>query len=164
MKNKKTIFKSEVIRTLNTQEKYYNDKLILLLGAFVEETIITILPSFVSYDNKNRPLIINKDIIKKIENNHGKIISENVIITANDFDFIIKNVDDNKDKINLIKIIPNSPNFLTIGANRINGFFIVTYYESRPKKINTIKNLLLNKGDSLNHTGGAAFPSFATFL
>jgi hypothetical protein len=164
MKNKKTIFKNVIIRTLNEQEEYYKNKLELLNNENIEESVLAILPTFISNDGKVRPLILNKQIVKKIKTGHGEFILENIILTANDFDFVIKNVDGNKDKINLIKLIPKSPHFLTIGANRINGFFTVTYYESRPKKINTIKNLLQNKGDSLNHIGGAAFPSFATFL
>jgi len=163
MKNKKTIFKYKTsIRKLNKNESIYRQRLKLLIENEVNEVIISILPIFASYDNKIRPLIFDKNILNKIETNHGKIIPENLIINANDWDYVIKNVDGNRDKINLIKMI-NNKHYLTIGVNRFNGFFIVTHYESRPKKINTIKNLLINKGDSLNRIGGSAdISSFAT--
>lgn len=164
MKHKKTIFKyNKNIRKLNKNESIYMQRLKLLIDDELDEIIISILPIFASYDYKIRPLIFNKNILHKIEVNHGKIIPENLIINANDWDYIIKNVDGNRDKINLIKMI-NDRHYITIGANRFNGFFVVTHYESRPKKINTIKNLLINKGDSLNRIGGAAnISSFATF-
>lgn len=155
-KAKKSLFTSLTIRELNTTENYYREKIkSMLLGDF-EACTISMLPAFVSNDEKSRSLILKKEIINKIQNDHGRIIYENLIINANNWDYVIRNVEGNVDKINLIKIIPDTPYFLTIGANRVNGYFIVTHYESRPKKINTLKNLLKNKGDSLNHIGETA--------
>lgn len=155
-KPKKSLFISPVIRELNTEENYYKQKIELMLVDDLIVCTISLLPSFVSHDGKRRSLILHKNIINKIDKDHGKMILENLIINANNWDYVIKNVEGNIDKINLIKIIPDTPYFLTIGANRVNGYFVVTHYESRPKKINTLKNLLKNKGDSLNHIGETA--------
>lgn len=155
---KKSLFKSPVIRELYENEIKQRTKVRLVLLGKRKKAIIAILPELISHDGKSRPLILHKDIVMKIENDHGKIILENLIINANDWDYVIKNVNGNKDKINLIKILPNTPYFLTIGANRFNGFFTVTHYESRPKTDQTLKNLLHNKGDSLVHIERTALP------
>lgn len=155
-KSKKSAFVSEAIRELNDIEEYYKYKISSMIIYDLKTCTLSLLPPFVSHDGKRRSLILSNNIIKKIENGHGKIIIENLIINANNWDYVIKNVKGNVDKINLIKLIPNSTHFLTIGANRINGYFIVTHYESSPKKHTTLKNLLQNKGDSLNHIGEAA--------
>lgn len=155
-KLKKTLFIIPVIRELNNTENYYKEKIKSMLLSGFEVCTISMLPAFVSNDGKSRSLILKKEIINKIQNDHGNIIFENLIINANNWDYVIRNVEGNVDKINLIKIIPNTSYFLTIGANRVNGYFVVTHYESRPKKINTLKNLLKNKGDSLNHIGETA--------
>jgi hypothetical protein len=163
MKNKKTIFTGKTIRHLNTQEVYYKNKIDLLLKGDSQNAIITILPSFASIDGKIRPLILNKTIVTKVENDHGKILLENLVINANDFDYVIKNMYGDPDKINLLKRIPDSNNILVIGANRNNGFFTVTHYEVDTKNPDKLKNLL-KKGDSLDRNGRAAVPSFATLL
>lgn len=149
--DKKSLFKTSKLRKLNHNEKILCKKVHLLLQGKRRKATIGIVPDFASYDGKSRALILHIDIVNKIEHDHGKIVPENIIINANDWDYVIKNVNGNTDKINLIKIIPNTPYFLTIGANRINGFFIVTHYESRPKTYNTLKNLLRNKGDFLEN-------------
>jgi hypothetical protein len=162
MKYKKTQFKTKHIRKLNNREKRIITKIVLDLEN-KNTCNIALLPSFVSNDNKKRLLILNNNIINKIEKDHGKIILQNLIINANDWDYVIKNVDKNTDKINLIKVI-NSKGLLLIGANRINGYFMLTYFEITTKNSQTKLKNLLQRGDSLNNTGGAAFPSSATFL
>ncbi len=159
---KKTIFNHRAIRTLNSTELQFHTKLLNTVLGQEPFSVISHLPKFVSHDDKSRPLILHIKIIEKIENDHGKIIFENVIINANDWDYVIKNVDHNPDKINLIKLIPGTNNLLTIGANRDNGFFMVTHYETQTRSPYKLKNLLQNRGDSLDNTGGAAVPSFAT--
>lgn len=154
--NKKSRFISKPIRKLNTVENYYKYKLYSMIKHDLKICTLSLLPDFVSNDGKRRSLILHKNIIAKIENSHGEIVIENLIINANNWDYVIKNVEGNIDKINLIKLIPDTTHFLTIGANRINGYFVVTHYESSPKKSSTLKNLLKNKGDSLNHIGEAA--------
>lgn len=154
--SKKSPFISLPIRKLSKVEKSLYKKANLVVKGKVFQIALGTVSSLASYDGRSRPLILHADIIRKIELGHGKIVLENLIISINDWDYILKNVDGNKDKINLIKKIPHTPYFLTVGANRINGFFIVTHYESRPKKHNTLKNLLRNKGDFLENTEEAA--------
>ena len=154
---------SPQIRKLSTKEMRFYIKAQKVCNKQVPKATIAKLPAFVSQDGKKRSLILTRMIIEKIENDHGKIGIENLIINANDWEYVIKNVDGNPDKINLIKTIPGSYNLVTIGANRANGFFMVTHYETSTRSPNKLKNLLQNRGDSLDHTGGAAVPSFATF-
>ena len=158
----KSQFKSKTVEdTLNEEEqKYYKDVQSVLSGE-IEKTDIANIPSFISYDGKERPLVLNKIIVDKIENDHGKIDAKNLILNANEWDYAIKNVQGDKDKINLIKKIPDTNNYLMIGANRDNGFFVVTHFEIESKTDNRLKNLL-EKGDSLDRNGRAAVPSFAT--
>lgn len=56
---------------------------------------------------------------------------------------------DLKDKINLIKNIPNSDNFLLIGAVRDNGFYIITHFETEVLQGNELKSLL-GRGDLIS--------------
>lgn len=155
---KKSPFKSPPIRELNEIEHKHRSKVHMVLKGKRKKVVIAVLPESISHDGKSRPLILHKDIVLKIQNDHGKIPLENLIINANDWDYAIKNVNGNKYKINLIKVLPNTSYFLTIGANRFNGFFTVTHYESRPKTHQTLKNLLHNKGDSLVHIERTALP------
>ena len=155
-KPKKSAFISNPIRELTATEDYYKQKINSMIAYNTKMCTLALLPSFASNDDKRRSLIFKQEILNKIENDHGKIIVENLVINANNWDYVIKNIEGNKDKINLIKMISNTKHFLTIGANRINGYFVVTHYESSPKKRGTLKNLLKNKGDSLNHIGEAA--------
>lgn len=105
-------------------------------------------------------LVLSRSIVSS---DHCCLPLENFAITANDWDFIVKNVDGNPDKINLIKTIPGTSDFFVIAANRNNGFFLVTYFEYRAKNGKELKNLLQNKGDSLNKLGEAPSFSFATY-
>ena len=46
------------------------------------------------------------------------------------------------DKINLIKTIPNSENYLLIAANRDNGFYAVTHFETETSDHINLQRLL----------------------
>jgi hypothetical protein len=81
---------------------------------------------------------------------------------SRDWEYIICNVNKNLSKINLIVRIKNNHHFATIGANRYNGYYVVTYYETYTSKENKLKNLLYKKGDTLDRAGRAVGPSFAT--
>lgn len=152
---KKSVFKTPVLRKLHKNEKVLCKKVNLVLLRKRKKATVAILPDFVSHDNKSRPLFLHVDIVNKIERDHGKIILENFIINANNWDYVVKNVDGNRDKINLIKKIPNTTYFLLIGANRVNGFFTVTHFESRSENTGKLKNLL-QRGDFLTFIEEAA--------
>ena len=93
--------------------------------------------------------MLSKDIVLKIRSKHGDIDLANLLINAHDWDHVIKNLDRDKDKINLIKLIPNSDNFLLIGAVRNNGFFILTHFETEVMQGNELKSLL-GRGDLIS--------------
>jgi hypothetical protein len=127
-----------------------------------EYVVITMVPEFVSLDNISRPLIISRTILDKIVRDHGSFHIENLIIHANDWEYVIRNVHKDPLKINLINIIQGVHHFSTIGANRYNGYYIVTYYETYTDQNLKLKNLLHKKGDALDRAGRAVDPSFAT--
>lgn len=148
----KTQFKSPQIRDLKPEEQVSLQKVNAVLNGTSKTEIIAHTPDFVSNDGKERPLVFSSEIANKIKS-HGNLIPENLVLNANDWDYAIKNVDGNPDKINLIKKIPNSDNFLVIGANRDNGYFTVTHFEYSSKNGQELKNLLQNKGDALDKFG-----------
>ncbi len=149
MENKKSLFISKQIRKLTRTEGLYVINIVKIIQNKVDKNIISYIPHYVSYDNKIRPLILDINILLKIENKHGKISIENLLINAHDFDYIIRNVDNNIDKINLIKLIPKTNNFLIISAVRINGFFMLTHFVTEGLIGNELKSLL-GRGELLS--------------
>lgn len=167
-KKPKTQFKSGQIRDLKSEEQSSLQKVKAVLDGKSKTEVIAHTPGFVSFDGKERPLILSSDIKNKITNDHGKISAENLVINANDWDAVLKNVKSpdgkkiNPDKINLIKKIPGSNNVLVIAANRDNGFFTVTHYELISDSGNELKSLL-GRGDLFNRSGDPLNPdSFFT--
>lgn len=148
-KPKKSQFISKQIRELNEVEKEFLQDLKDFIYLKKDKCIIPYLPQYISSDSKIRSLILSKEIVIKIINKHGKIPVNNLLINANDWDFIIQNIDKIKDKINIIKQIPNSDNFLLIGAVRDNGFFILTHFETEVLQGNELKSLL-GRGDLIS--------------
>lgn len=129
-KPKKTLFISKQIRGLSNKEKRYLKKIKRLLNKESLVETIGYIPSGLSFDNKKRPLVLHQEIVNKIENDHGLICPENIVINTHDWEYIILNFDKNVDRINIIKLIPNSYNYLLMAANRDNGFYIVTHFET----------------------------------
>jgi hypothetical protein len=142
MKNKKSLFISKQIRKLTRTENKYVINILEIIQNKVDKNTIAYVPDYVSYDKKVRPLILDKGILIKIENKHGKIPIENLLINAHDFDYAIVGFDNVEDKINLIKLIPNSNNFLLISAIKINGYFLLTHFETETLQGNELKSLL----------------------
>ncbi len=142
MENKKSLFISNQIRKLSRTENKYIINILEIIQRKVEENIIAYIPDYVSDDKKVRPLILTMDIIDKIEIKHGKIPVENLLINAHDFDHVIVDLDNIKGKINLIKLIPDSDNFLLISAIKVNGFFLLTHFETEAIQGNELKSLL----------------------
>lgn len=148
----KSSFKTLALRALTPQENSSLIRVNSVLNGESKTEIIAHTPGFVANDGKERPLVFSSDIANKIKN-HGDVVPENLVLNANDWDYAIKNVDGNPDKINLIKKIPGGNDFLVIGANRDNGFFTVTHFEYTSKNGRELKNLLQNKGDALDKFG-----------
>ena len=154
-KPKKSLFISKQIRNLNNKEKRYNKKLKRLLNKNIRIENIGYIPDYLSYDNKERPLILSREIVDRIENDHGPICSENMIVNIHDWEHATTHVLGNPDKINLIKNIPDSNNYLLIAAIRINGFFILTHFETEAKNGNNLKRLL-DRGSVVNRVSSIA--------
>lgn len=154
-KPKKSLFISKQIRILNNEEEIYNKYLKKVMNNISEiETIGYVLGSL-SLDKKERPIVISREIVNKIEFDHGTICSENMIINIYDWEYAVINIDNKPDRINLLKIIPNSENYLLISANRYNGFYIVTHFETESKNGNNLKRLL-KRGNVINRVSSVA--------
>ncbi len=146
---KKSLFISKQIRDLNGIEQEFLQDLKDFINLKKEKCIISYLPQHISSDKKTRPLVLSKEILIKIINKHGKIPVNNLLINAHDWDIVIQNIDRIKDKINIIKTIPDSDNFLLIGAVRDNGFFMLTHFETEVLQGNELKSLL-GRGDLIS--------------
>jgi len=148
----KTQFTLSPIRKLSSAEtKYANDvKKVLSGDKDIVEIGNTIGP--LSSDGKVRPIVLSEKIAKKIQNDHGSISVDNLVINANDWSVAVKNLDGNKDKINLIKKVSGSDSYIVLAMNRDNGFFTVSHYEVVPKGGNELKSLL-GRGDLVGPDG-----------
>src|ERR1035437_8930234 len=146
-KSTKTCFVSLQIRELTKEERKALDVVRDVLCGRVQRDVIGKILACLSIDNKDRPLVLDKLIVDKIRRDHGNIIAENLVINVHDWDFGIKNIDNNLDKITLIKKVPGSQRYLVIGANRDNGFFMVTHFEVVTKFEDKLKRLL-KRGDA----------------
>ena len=104
-KSSKTRFASLQIRELVKEERRALDVVRDVLCGRVMRDVIGKIPACLSIDNKDRPLVLDKLIVNKIRRDHGNIIAENLVINVYEWDFGIKNMDKNRDRINLIKII-----------------------------------------------------------
>jgi hypothetical protein len=150
----KSKFQSEIIRPLTKEEHVVLGKVELVVSGKSTNEILTTIPSFVSEDGKVRNLVLSNKIANKIKE-HGIIIKENLVLNATDWDYVIRNVAGVQERINLIKTLANG-GFIRIGANKDNGYFIVTHYENIVDKSQKLKNLL-KKGDALDRFGRTPF-------
>ncbi len=154
-KPKKSLFISKQIRNLNSEEKIYLENLKKVLNKESDIETIGNIPGYLCFDKKERPLILSREIVDKIENDHGSICSQNMIINIFEWEYATTNVLGNPDKINLIKNIPDSDNYLLVAAVRINGFFVLTHFEIEAKNGNNLKRLL-DRGSVLNRVSSIA--------
>lgn len=148
-KNINSKFVSPQIRETTTQENVYLGNLKEIKNGDVDIETIGRAPAVLSRDSKARPIVLSKTILGKIESVHGNINEPNLIINTNDWDMALKNVDKNPDKINLVKKIPNSENYLVTSAVRNNGFFMITHFETIVTMGNELKSLL-GRGDLIS--------------
>lgn len=146
---KKSQFTSKIITNLKAEQSFFCERAkVLLKRESVLETLV-FLPGKLSKDGKVRPLVLSLEIVDKIQSDHGNIIPENLICNAHDWEFATIDMDNNPDKINLIKLIPETDNYLLIAANRDNGFYTVTHFETQTTNNRNLKRLL-NRGNVLN--------------
>jgi hypothetical protein len=143
---KQSIFITQTIRELTSQESYFRKEVSSILNLEMDQCTVSYIPKIFSKDNLSRPLILRKETVLKIEKKHGKININNLLINAHNWDMAVKNVDAVPEKICLIKQIPHSDNILIIGAFRENGFFVLSHYEVQIVQDNQLKSLL-GRGD-----------------
>ena len=86
------------------------------------------VPAIAFNDGKVRPLELSTSIYEKIFKKHGPFNHENLIATANNWDYLIKNLGGTEGHINLLKELPEGKALL-IGARRENGAFLLTHFE-----------------------------------
>jgi hypothetical protein len=153
-KPKKSIFIHGPIGTLTRNEEMYCRKIKNILQNKSIYENIGYVPGLVSKDGKERSLILSRNIIKKIQFDHGKICLENMVINAHCWDYIVSYPYSNLDKIMLIKQIQNCHNYLVLAANRNNGFYLVTHFEVEAMDDKNLKRRLgrgnvLSRGPSI---------------
>lgn len=95
----------------------------------------------VAFDWKERPAIFSAEIKEKIERDHW-IDKANMLWTLEKPDYIIKNMNWDTNRINIIRRIPWTNNFVLLAADRSNWFFVVTNYETHNNTNNRMKNEL----------------------
>ncbi len=162
-KRAKTQFVSRKIRKLRPEERSRFEAVISVLSGDAKCEAVAMIPGFVSADSKQRSLLFGKIIADKILRDHGKFLPENFVINANDWDGVLKNLSNtttgHKDegKINLIKKIPRSRNYLLIAANKDNDFFVVSHFETIDGDGNKLKSLL-GRGELFSKSGKPLAP------
>ncbi len=79
--------------------------------------------------SKPVPLMFNRKNFAKVVRYHGYFNTADIVMTANEFEegIFIKGKEGGPDKINLIK--NTDKGCFVIGANRFNGFGVVTFFE-----------------------------------
>ena len=94
----------------------------------VEKWSIAQVPAIAFNDWKIRPLELTTDRYEKIFKKHWPFSHENFVATANEWDYLIKNLGGTEGHINLLKELPDGKALL-IGARRENGAFLLTHFE-----------------------------------
>jgi hypothetical protein len=104
---------------------------------------------------KEISLFLNYENTKKIIHEHGELPSRALVHTANNFDVgvFIKGIRTKKDKINLIKVTSDGGVFV-LGANRINGYGVVTFFEQyHPRQAKEYLALIMRRGIPFSSRG-----------
>lgn len=113
-------------------EKEYSDNYDKIVSWEWDNLAVWKIDWSIAYDGKERPAIFSQAIKDKIDKDHS-LDKQNLLWTIDKPDYIIKDFDKEKypdrDKINLIRKIPWTNNFVLVSAERQNGFFILTNYE-----------------------------------
>lgn len=113
-------------------DKEYSDNYDKIVSWELVEWPVGKIDWSIAFDGKERPAIFSQTIKDKIDKDHS-LNKENLLWTIDKPDYIIKDFDKvknpDKDKINLIRKIPWTNNFVLVAAERQNGFFILTNYE-----------------------------------
>lgn len=113
-------------------EKEYSDNYDKIISWEWDNLAVWKIDWSIAFDGKERPAIFSQAIRDKINKDHS-LDKQNLLWTIDKPDYIIKDFDKaknpDKDKINLIRKIPWTNNFVLVAAERQNWFFILTNYE-----------------------------------
>lgn len=151
-RREKSPFKTQKLRDLSDHENEMLGNIKQIIQGDTHKDNIGLLPGFISQDSQARPLVIGIEILQKVFGDHGLFDLHNFVINITSWEYVLVGVDGDRERINLIKIIPKSNNFLLIAARRANGYFMLTHFEIISKNGNELKNLL-KRGDVLDRSG-----------
>ena len=134
----KTVTKWNNFDISNVKKEYWDnfDKIMIWE---IEDWAVWKVQAWIAYDWKERPAIFSQDIRYKLDRDHG-IDKWNLLWTLDKPDYIIKNMNNDENKINIIRKIPWTNDYVLIWANRNNWYFIVTNYEVHKNNANQIMN------------------------
>ena len=152
---KKSQFTTKILKNLKDEQIFFSERVKLLLNRESALETLVHLPGNLSEDGKVRPLVLSLEIVDKIQADHGDILPENLILNAHEWEFATTNVDEKIDRINLIKRIPDSDNYLIIAASRDNGFYMLTHFETVSTNGNNLKRLL-KRGSVISRVSSVA--------
>lgn len=152
---KKSQFTTKILKNLKNEQIFFSERVKLLLSRESALETLVHLPGSLSEDGKVRPLVLSLEIVDKIQADHGNILPENLILNAHEWEFATTNVDEKIDRINLIKRIPDSDNYLIIAASRDNGFYMLTHFETVSTNGNNLKRLL-KRGNVISRVSSVA--------
>lgn len=111
----------------------------------IKEWKIADLPKELWDDDYFNDLLVRKDILKEIEKSHWKIWKENMIITANKPNHIIRDVDWFEGNINLIKEIDWWKNYFIIGARKFKEWRYIVHHTQIINSTETSLKTLLSR-------------------
>lgn len=111
------------------------------------------------------PVMLNRNYMDKITDDHGSFPENGFLETLNNPDHVVVFREAGKpDKLNFVRMNKDGSSSL-VGANRINGFATVTFFEVYKNKKNYLPNLLKAKGGNLVYSSGrTAVPSSSPAL
>lgn len=112
----------------------------------LEKGALAQVPEIAFSDGKARPLELTSDRYAKIFQKHWPFSHENLIATANDWDYLIKDLNGVEWHINLIKELPDGSSLL-IGAKRENGAFVLTHFEPTKSLKKVLEDAKKNGGE-----------------
>jgi hypothetical protein len=87
-------------------------------------------------------IVLNRDNVQNINQKHGAVPSENLVLTINKPDHVVffpNAGKGNRDMINFVRELPGGENII-VGAIRVNGFAIVTAYETSRQNLSSLVN------------------------
>ena len=164
----KAIMESEVAENLKPYvANVENIKLGRVSDAITDGKNIGRLPSAAKENLNDLDLLLNYKNAKKIIDDHGALPAGGLIKTSNEADaiYLIKEAGE-KDKINFVKVFDDGA-MAIVGANRIDGYATVTFFESskdirvKQKYLNSIeeKGILVFSGGTASRLAEVRYPS-----